>query len=209
MKTVNLYRYEELPSEQAKEKARDWYRHHIQPDATDWSCITKLFEEELADLGYPTEDVSWSLSYCQGDGMAFYGKLIDHKLDTLISRVAKENKKMRHLWFKKIRKWFADCDFALIIERNHYGYRYSHYNTMSVWVDIKSYGLNRAQEKNLELFAEWLESIIRADVKQVSKSLERLGYDEIERLSSDEEVEEALNSFDYYFNEYGTTSIAS
>ena len=49
--------------------------------------LNKHFAAELAALGYPTEDVRYSLGYCQGDGVAFYGRVSGEGLDRLIAAV--------------------------------------------------------------------------------------------------------------------------
>ena len=47
-------------------------------------AITKTFEFELEKLGYPTDDIGYSLNYCQDDGMAFYG---DVDVDKIVKRM--------------------------------------------------------------------------------------------------------------------------
>ncbi|MFV8038278.1 hypothetical protein ACNQ04_25115, partial [Enterobacter cloacae complex sp.6730764] len=37
--------------------------------------IKQYFEFVLASLGYPIDDILWSLSHCQGDGMRFTGRI--------------------------------------------------------------------------------------------------------------------------------------
>ena len=39
------------------------------------TAVTKVMTQRLSKLGYPTDDIRWSLSYCQGDGASFTGKL--------------------------------------------------------------------------------------------------------------------------------------
>ena len=42
--------------------------------------ITNAFKETLKEYGLPTETVEWSLGWCQGDGVAFYGDIDIKKL---------------------------------------------------------------------------------------------------------------------------------
>lgn len=39
------------------------------------TAVTDVMTRRLSKLGYPTNDVRWSLGYCQGDGASFTGKL--------------------------------------------------------------------------------------------------------------------------------------
>ena len=66
--TINICTFNEL-SDEAKEKAREWYRDG------DSEMTSDQFEYRLEELGLPNKDIRWSLSCCQGDGVAFYGEL--------------------------------------------------------------------------------------------------------------------------------------
>lgn len=68
-KTYNVYTFDEL-SDEAKEKARDWYREY-----DDYPLLHDYMEEEarrlLEEAGFTNisiKNVLYSLSYCQGDG---------------------------------------------------------------------------------------------------------------------------------------------
>src|SRR5687768_16706456 len=67
-----LYTFDEL-DDRGKDKAREivggWN--------AEWEaeCMTYQFEEFLAERGLPIEKIEWSLSSCQGDGVAFYGSI--------------------------------------------------------------------------------------------------------------------------------------
>lgn len=65
-------------SEQAKEKAREWYREGQDYDGLK-EYMTEIIEEDLKDLGFMVEDliVFYSLNYSQGDGVSFTCKLIE------------------------------------------------------------------------------------------------------------------------------------
>lgn len=47
-------------------------------DRFDWDdaeFLTEDFKTQLAEYGFEGTEVFWSLGYCQGDGMAFYGRV--------------------------------------------------------------------------------------------------------------------------------------
>ncbi len=49
-----------------------------QPERFDWddaAVLTEDFKMQLAERGFPDVEVFWSLGYCQGDGVAFYGSV--------------------------------------------------------------------------------------------------------------------------------------
>ena len=76
-KTITLYDYNEL-SPKAKEKAlSDWNQNNYDPMMQ--SHMINLLTEELDARGikYDTDsiDVYYSLSYCQGDGFMYIGKI--------------------------------------------------------------------------------------------------------------------------------------
>jgi len=74
-KTINLYTLDEL-TEVAKEKAREWYK-----EGNDYRDLLDEMNEELHVLlkehGMKGDDVEvfYSLSYCQGDGAMFVGRV--------------------------------------------------------------------------------------------------------------------------------------
>ena len=82
-KTFNIYDYSEL-SEEAKEKARQWY--------LDDDFRPQIFSEDVnywLSENFPDSDlkVQYSLNYCQGDGLNIYGKV---RLSEIFEKLNKE-----------------------------------------------------------------------------------------------------------------------
>lgn len=77
MSTKKIVLFSDL-SENAKEKAREWYR-----EGNDYffleESITDFINEKLTESGYTVEglNVSYSLSYSQGDGVGFGAAITD------------------------------------------------------------------------------------------------------------------------------------
>lgn len=71
---TKVYTYAEL-SDEAKAKARDWYREASAGDNSFAEFVTDDFHETLKALGFDVgrEDVAWSGFWSQGDGAAFSG----------------------------------------------------------------------------------------------------------------------------------------
>ena len=55
-----------LSEEQNRSERFDW---------DDAEFLTEDFKTQLAEFGFEETEVYWSLGYCQGDGVAFYGRV--------------------------------------------------------------------------------------------------------------------------------------
>lgn len=206
---INLYKFDEL-SPEAQEKAIQKWR-----DSMDWSIesewITEIFQNKLAELGYPTDDISWSLNYCQGDGVAFYG---DVDVPFVAKRILRGDDLI--LFNNLVEENLA---VSVNIYRNSFGHRYSHWNTMEVDIDgddldtMMSYlygDLDSDSDEYTEKCDE-IESMlitlrdgISDEIKSVSRELEKLGYEMIEDYQSDESISETIRINEYEFKEDGT-----
>lgn len=76
----SVYKFDQL-SDEAKEKAREWYREGYD-DPMMQSHMINLTGEALEAAGFKVNqyggadlDVRYSLSYCQGDGFSFLGDI--------------------------------------------------------------------------------------------------------------------------------------
>lgn len=178
---VEVFKFEELKPK-PKEKAKEKYNF----DYSD--LITENFMYYLESRGYGDCKLEWSLGYCQGDGVAFYGKVDvstwwKKRGRTLFS---KEEKK------KLYAEYARDSDICIGIKRNSFGNHYSHYNTMYVDVEWDS------------ALAQMVETAILDDIRDISKELARMGYKDIEYYTSDECFQETAEANDYEFFADGT-----
>ncbi len=219
--TINICKFSEL-SDTAKEKARDWWRKCAETSSDTNSALTHLIEEDLAAVGYPTADIDFSLSYCQGDGVAFY---TDYHGKNKRKRQSGEKHlydvDLRRLWIKRIAraagaelrariqpfidKYGVDLlnQVNIAITRNSYGHRYSHYNTMTVDVSIDEGFFNSAELEEVDDLVHEVEELIQEDVKDISRTIERAGYKEYEYQTSAEYVDERIGAGSYEFTEDG------
>lgn len=208
---INLYKFEEL-SDNAKKNAIENYRISM-----DWiiesDLITEMFKEKLKNMGYPTDDLEWRLSYSQGDGVAFYGEV---DIDKVIERLKHKGYDLNYDLYRAI----DSENLAIIarIYRNSFGYHYSNYNTMEVEIDGDSIetmmeylyeDLDSDTDEYVDKYNEIynflldLKDCIHSDIKDVSKELEKEGYSDIEYYSSDECIAETLIANEYKFTEDG------
>jgi len=190
---LTLYQYDEL-STAAKDKAIEWFREDLRYDPfyiTD--SIREVFALELDELGLPTLDIQWSLNCCQGDGMAFYGEVPDVAA-FLEKSGLREN----------MGQVFADGECLLesiniLSCSNHY----CHWNTMDPQFTWQGDGGRDSEHewqlRLLDPYIKDFEAEIEEFIKNTSKRLERLGYEEIEYLESDDVLDEILSGHDYTF----------
>lgn len=98
------------------------------------NVLHAYFNSQLINAGFPDElEICWSLGYSQGGGMAFYGKLYADSWESLFNKIYPQKCQQRIFarLLKSIRKWENYYDY-IEIERNQFGYRYSHFNTMEL-----------------------------------------------------------------------------
>ena len=187
---VTVYTYDEL-NDQAKEKVRAWYRE-MQGECGDYTReVSEFFKYELDEIGYPSDKCYWSLGHCQGDGMAFYGDIDRDAIAKIRNRVLPRTSRARSLTntflFNYVTFTISDCN-------GHY----NHHNSMSV-----NFEANNISEKTYQLLIE-LRDAIQEDVKDLSRDLERQGYDIIDSMDEDDNVDENIRANDQWeFHEDG------
>jgi hypothetical protein len=193
--TVETFTFDEL-SDKAKEVARTWYREVNYDDS---SILQESFEQDLENFFFfPMENVYFSLGYCQGDGVAFTGTI---DFDALMKwkggepGLLKSRKHIRQL----IRKLHR-ADVYIYGKVTHFGHYY-HWNSMNVTIDAESQiGVLTPKQE------EWVDEIkgaIAELCKELSKKLEKIGYNEIEYQNSDEVVDENIMANEYKFTKEG------
>lgn len=166
------------PRERARYTVDSWLQESANEGLQD------LFATELADWGFPTDTVEWSLGYVQGDGVAFYG-FVD---------LAVYARKTRNA-----RRWraFLAAEPAAEISRNSFGHHYSHSRTMSVAVFYDG-----AQTARRDTLAGRVDECLAEDVYRVSRYLEHEGYAALE--FSDMDIQETCDANEYRFNADGS-----
>lgn len=180
--TVKVYSASELTGK-AKESALEWYRGLW--DSSDADAITEMFKSRLEEAGLSELEPRWSLSYCQGDGVAFYGRV---DLEELAS-------KQPHVKALLVSESIADdrlegFEMEVISISSHY----SHWNTMRTSV-IAPDGMEDLGGK----LCETLDAIL----VDLSRQLEKEGYTEIEYLTGEERFLETAEANEWEFTENG------
>jgi hypothetical protein len=202
--TQTLYKLEELSAE-SKATALECLREVVRDIGEDKEQIKEAFKERLKEYGFGDMEVYWSLSNCQGDGVAFYN---EH-----ISRT-----ELKRIWIRKLSwhfpadirravyKWWPriisdEIGVLTSIEINSLGRRYSHYETMTANLQFEAGVASNTEEYHeLRTLQTEVESVFRDKIKEISKELECLGYAMIEDMYSDTTMAEhaEANEFEFY-----------
>jgi hypothetical protein len=155
IKEIKLFAYGEL-SEQAKEKAREWYQR-FNADDSYWSeCVIDDAKAQMNFLGFTIEDIFFSGFWSQGDGACFTGtwsaKDVDAKkleelypsewLDKGVKCENKSNKELNEIAteLQGIAKEFPEASASL----KHSGH-YSHEQSISF--DCEDFEKERRRSK--------------------------------------------------------------
>lgn len=98
------------------------------PERFDWDdagVLTEDFKMQLAECGFPDVEVFWSLGYCQGDGVAFYGSVYPMDL--------KEKDPQARKFIEALEKAGDFLSIGISGRNNHY----HHPNLMTVEVEFE------------------------------------------------------------------------
>lgn len=110
--------------------------------------INDHFKHRLVTLGYPDDlQIEFSLGHCQGDGVAFYGKIGNEAAERLMKRLLNPERDainsvdrvknlMAYKHIEPMMRVIRECsEVGLEIAKNDFGNHYSHFNTMSLCDD--------------------------------------------------------------------------
>ena len=215
---INIYTFDELSDAAKKVAVENWRDARAADNWHETEMITEDFCTRLREAGLPggngkkandkTGTVEWSLSNCQGDGVAFYGPI---DLDVAVPLACDGETAKR---FAEIRASLHDIcliDIYAKITRTSYGHHYSHWNTMCVELDydyvsndeLRTAGWN----DQVESFQEFIDDIrdsLQTYVANFSKELESDGYDTIDAMNDDEYLIEDIRACEVEFTEDGS-----
>jgi hypothetical protein len=130
----------------------------------------------LVARGWPAEmDIQTNLSYSQGDGVAFYGRLSANELVLLLPEIA-----LRGLMddgaMRTLRDLIVGSDMTVTLFRNSLGNHYAHSGTISMEYDDCPEGM-------YERHAVSLLKALRAEINNVCSCVAAAGYRVLEAFS--------------------------
>ena len=188
MKTITktLYEFNDL-SEDAKEKAREWYRE----GALDYEWYDTVYEDAKTIgklMGIDIDNIYFSGFWSQGDGACFEGSyeyvkgsvkaVKEHApLDTELHQIAESLRDIQRREFYRVN--------ATVKHSGHYEHKYC------TRINVYDYAIPDTEEAIAELLRDFMDWIYH--------QLET----EYEYLVSDEVVEDTILANEYTFNERG------
>ncbi|MCP4897842.1 MAG: hypothetical protein GY906_12790 [bacterium] len=199
---VPFYLYDEL-SDKAKEAARQWWIEGCESrDQLDPEWFTESCREALAqDFGLVCHDefkLCWSLSSCQGDGVAFDG-VVD--FDELLKHNAALAERMARAFDN------LPVEFDVYLKLDNSG-RYCHWNSMQVEVQVEcEWAMDSWSAEDFNDIEHDIREAVKELIANASRKFEREGYEAIEHNQSDEVVGETIEANEYRFTADGSRSV--
>ncbi len=171
-------------------------------DRFDWDdaeFLTEDFKTQLAEYGFSELKVYWSLGYCQGDGVAFYGRVYAESLREKDSKA------------KRLIDALQTASDALYIEITGASGHYHHWNSMTVEIEFE----NETDDEDLParlkiarpVLREELEEYLGERVKEISRELEKSGYAEIEYRYNETTIREELREREHLYEKDGARAM--
>ena len=201
-KTINLYTLDEMRAQFPKvyQKILDRYRDFnvdgcYKDEAMNWYGYTmEFYREHLEKIGFSGIKFSFSGFSCQGDGASFTANYVAPKEFPELSEECPESIKRLADVLKGYNAEFPGLYFSITRDSN----RYSHENTVSIDRILMETGELEESSKYYAIYLDTQESC-RDAMREYYRALEK-DYDS---LTSDENVSEALEANEYYFDDTG------
>ncbi len=164
-------------------------------DWDDAQFLTEDFKMQLAERGFDGVEVYWSLGYCQGDGVAFYGRVWAQDL--------KEKDARAKILIERLEKVGDDISIEITGANGHY----HHWNSMTVEIEFDS-ELDADLSSRLKIarpvWREEFEEYLLEKVKEISRDLEKSGYAEIEYKSDEDMIRGDLLDCKHLYDKDGS-----
>lgn len=168
-------------------------------DWDDAQFLTEDFKTQLSEYGFEETEVYWSLGYCQGDGVAFYG------------RVYTESLREKDCEAKRLIAALEAAGDSLYIEITGANNHYHHSNSMTVEIEFE----NEIDDEDLPARLKIARPVLRGNleeylverVKEISRELEKSGYAEIEYRYDEEAIRAELSERDHLYEKDGTRAM--
>lgn len=172
------------------------------PDRFDWDdaeFLTEDFKTQLAEYGFEETEVYWSLGYCQGDGVAFYGRVFAERL------------KEKDQTAKRLIDALHTAGDDIYIEITGANGHYHHWNSMTVEIEFESETDDEDLPARLKIarpaLRERLEEYLGERVKGISRELEKSGYAEIEYAHDETAIREELLEREHLYEKDGARAM--
>lgn len=200
--TIEVYKFEEL-SEEAKKKAREWYKDGMNNDFwIESSMISESMVELAKERGFEFEGkrgVSWDLSYCQGDYVGLQdAELSKEKMHEIVLAKLNDDEKSMFTFLT------SNGYMRVYGKTDYHHYYHQQYN---IEVEAVDYPENELTEAIMDTFIERIEEVaeeaLKSYVEDFCYELKRGGYEEIDYYYSDEYIDENIINNEYEFTKDG------
>lgn len=165
-------------------------------DWDDARFLTEDFKEQLAERGFDGVEVYWSLGYCQGDGVAFYGRVWTQDL--------KEKDEEAKILIERLERAGDDISIEITGAKGSY----HHWNSMTVEIEFDSEFEDEDLPSRLKIarpaLREEFEEYLSERVREISRELEKSGYAEIEYQTSEETIRADLREREHLYEKDGS-----
>jgi len=172
------------------------------PDRFDWDdaeFLTEDFKTQLAEFGFEETEVYWSLGNCQGDGVAFYGRVYAESL--------KEKDRRAKRLIAALEAAGDEFYIEITGERGHY----HHWNSMTVEIEFENQTDDEEKPARLKIARPALrknfEEYLAERVKEISRELEKSGYAEIEYRYNEDAIRDELLEREHLYEKDGTRAM--
>lgn len=195
MKTIEIkiLTFEELTPE-AQQVAINWLRNLKQEDSNLLCMFNEYAHEQLKEKGFINPQISYSLSYSQGDGLSFKADKYEH-LEQLFIEVLGPGKE------KTAQILAENCTQKFTGNTGHYCY--AHRNQIDLYLENYTSSINVTNTNNIDAVIQKVLTKLENLYLEICGELEKQGYNEIDYQLSDECLKEENIANDYEFTEDG------
>jgi len=190
MRTIRtkVYQFSEL-SKAAQQKAIEWYKGFLNEDPDILFGFEDYCSERAKEVGFYDINVQYSLSYCQGDGLSFSGKI---DLQKLIPEIVPGIKK------SALNAIINNCSYKLT--GNNGRYCFASKSDIDLWLD----NYTNKDKPNIQKVVDKILAGLEDIYIDLCKELEKTGYKWIESAYEDENVINNIEANKYEFKADGT-----
>lgn len=208
-----VYKFEELDKKIQEKVIQDYFEY------TGVYENNVFFEEfanqVLIEIGFIESEVSYSLRYCQGDGLTFDFDLNHWELIEFLKKIKYREltislKNLEKELYEIVKnfeideKMLIEYDISVYTEKNHYSNWYYHSKTRNIVVEAYTFPLNDTEDNDEKVvtYLEKLEKVFYEIYQTVCEALESEGYRQIYYMPTVEEFAELaeVNNWEYLKN---------
>lgn len=208
-----VYKFEELDKKIQEKVIQDYFEYAGVRE-------NNVFFEEFAnqvliEIGFIESEVSYSLRYCQGDGLTFDFDLNHWELIEFLKKIKYREltislKNLEKELYEIVKnfeideKMIEEYDINVYTEKNYYGNWYYHSKTRNIVVEAYTFPLNDTEDNDEKVvtYLEKLEKVFYEIYQTVCEALESEGYRQIYYMPTVEEFAELaeVNNWEYLKN---------